>query len=379
MRSTPKITLLFLPVLFLLVIALPLFNGITEVWTFERTDENRTFHDQLEFDINNLDGFPKECDSFVQDNFAFRTPLLDIYHQMKFSWFKISSHPELFIVGKNDWYFIAGKEKEIYEGERNFSHDELAKFSTEWRRRKDFFKQRGIQTYWVIAPMKHYVYENELPFNLYRHSPDRVTQLENHLEEEFPGLIINPREKFKQVKDSVKLYYQLDNHWNYRAGHIVTEMIIDRIKADLPNKGTNPINGVTWIDTTKSSGYLYNLISIDGLSESEQWAYFPNEKSVKATPYGFPCKYDFPYCDQYERRFENTTIENGVRVLIIRDSFGSFVLPFAREAFGESVFIWDAWKYKLNEEIIDKVKPDVVLFMNLETHLESYINNPPSY
>ena len=78
----------------------------------------------------------------------------------------------------------------------------------------------------------------------------------------------------------------------------------------------------------------------------------------------------------YERRYINEHSKSGLRVLFIRDSFGNQLVPFVKEPFAESLFIFDAWRYELNKPIIEKVKPDVVIFLGLETHLESFIKYP---
>jgi hypothetical protein len=49
------------------------------------------------------------------------------------------------------------------------------------------------------------------------------------------------------------------------------------------------------------------------------------------------------------------------------------MMPFVREFFEESVFIFDAWQYKLNEAIIDKVNPDIVVFLTLDSNLEAVL------
>ena len=90
--------------------------------------------------------------------------------------------------------------------------------------------------------------------------------------------------------------------------------------------------------------------------------------------YNFPSIPGFAYPWEYEHRFKNLTIKNGCRIVIIRDSFGTQIMPFMVESFDESVFIFDAWQYKLNEHIIDAVKPDIVLFLMVETHLEKILN-----
>jgi hypothetical protein len=42
------------------------------------------------------------------------------------------------------------------------------------------------------------------------------------------------------------------------------------------------------------------------------------------------------------------------------------------ELFEETVYIFDSWRYYLDMNIVDIVKPDVVLFMNIESNTEDW-------
>ena len=94
MKNTKSISKYLLPLAFIAMLCLPVFNSLTQIWTYERADENRGFKDSLHIDIKKLDPFPKECEAYVNDNFSFRKPMLDVYHHVKFSSLKVSPHPD---------------------------------------------------------------------------------------------------------------------------------------------------------------------------------------------------------------------------------------------------------------------------------------------
>ena len=75
----------FLIVLFSGLLLIPFINSNTGFWEFDRKDENRVFTDLVQLDIYRLDKFPKHFESYLQDNFSFRTPLLSLYHHLKFT------------------------------------------------------------------------------------------------------------------------------------------------------------------------------------------------------------------------------------------------------------------------------------------------------
>ena len=90
----------FLIVLFSGLLLIPFINSNTGFWEFDRKDENRVFTDLVQLDIYRLDKFPKHFESYLQDNFSFRTPLLSLYHHLKFTVLKVSPYPNRTVIGK---------------------------------------------------------------------------------------------------------------------------------------------------------------------------------------------------------------------------------------------------------------------------------------
>lgn len=369
-RSIQKIVL---PLSFMAVLLLPALNDTFGIWEFDRDDENRVFTDSLSIDFSLLDAFPEDCESYVNDNFSFRAPLLSWYHSIKFNLFDVSPHPDKMIVGNNGWYFTSGKHKECYTGKRNFTEDTLELFLNEWKRRKEYLDERNIKMYWVIAPLKHTVYSDELPFNVVAGEKQRVDQLQDYFNSSLPDIIIDPTKTLIDAKKKKKLYYKLDNHWNYRAGELVTKELMSRIQQDFPEHPFRNPPHYTWNDSIEKSGIHYVVLGKKGLGERRSFPLCRKPISIENIKYEFPCPPGFSAPWEFERRFTIESDSNGLKILLIRDSFGHQMMPFVREFFEESVFIFDAWQYKLNEAIIDKVNPDIVVFLTLDSNLEAVL------
>ncbi len=374
MKRKIPLTYYFLPFGFVILLYLPHFNRVTNIWKFERVSENRVFADSVEIDIKHLDRFPNDFTDYYNDNFSFRTPFLDAYHYLKFNYFKISPHPDKTIIGQNDFYFKSGKEQEIYRGELNFSEKDLDDLKAEWLFRKKYLDSLGISFYWMISPMKQYVYPENLPFYVFSASERRVELLKDYFQTFMPDLIIDPLAELQKNKDKHKLYYQLDNHWTYPAAYIASELLVQRIKKDFPNKFNREKLDVSWRDTTIQRGFHYFVLGIKKLKEVEDLPQF-EAQAKQVEKYGFPPIQGFAYPGEYEFTYRNDSLNDGLRVLIIRDSFFGHIMPFFAEYFKESVFIFDAWGYELNEDIIKEVNPDIIVFECLEVHIENIINN----
>jgi hypothetical protein len=87
---------------------------------------------------------------------------------------------------------------------------------------------------------------------------------------------------------------------------------------------------------------------------------------------GYPVIEFFPYPNEYEKVKEiaGSTLP---KILVISDSYGGNIFPYLAEGFGKSVRIFDAWRYQLNEDIVNNEKPDIVLVIALEANLRSML------
>ena len=88
---------------------------------------------------------------------------------------------------------------------------------------------------------------------------------------------------------------------------------------------------------------------------------------------GYECETpQFSNAWEYQMRFNNkdTTLAD---ILFIRDSFGSDMINELAESCGRSLFIFDEWKYGMNRDWVERHKPDVMVNLVVETHLENVL------
>lgn len=364
----------YFPLCFLLLICLPFLNSTFSFVKNKRVFENRKFNDSLSFNVNKLDAFPSDFEAYYNDNFSFRTPLLNFFHKIKYNIYKVSPDDEKLVVGKDGWCFLGEPDQKIYDGRKNFSEHELDLFTALWKERLAYLESKNIKTYWLICPTKFEVYKDKLPYNVLLNKDDsRTKKLIKHLHRNLRNFIYDPSNYLINQRKNYKLYYQLDNHWNQRAGNLISQFILSEMEKDFPLLDSDYLSNYHWKDTIRRDGIHYATIGIKELFETNEIITEKKLNTVPAKRYSFPIPEGFPYPWDYQYRFENKKTGN-YRILVIHDSFGDAVMPFLKEAFSESVFIFDAWQYGLDKNIIEKVNPDIILYLSLETNLENFIN-----
>jgi hypothetical protein len=51
------------------------------------------------------------------------------------------------------------------------------------------------------------------------------------------------------------------------------------------------------------------------------------------------------------------------------------IFPYLSEKFSTTELIFDGWQYKLNEDIVNHEKPDVMLLFMLESNLRNFLHH----
>lgn len=372
-----KLNYLILPVFFFGLIYYLFFNQIFQWKTHQTESENRMLAVFPELNINQLDKFPREFDTYLDDNFTFRVPFLNFYHELKFQ-MKVSPNKKDVLIGKNGHFFIAQKDHEIFSGKFNYTEEKIDSMINVWEIRKKYLKEKNILFYWLIAPNKHHVYPEYLPPGYSEKNRNRILSLQDRFNKQFPSKLIYPLDAIVKHKDKRSAYFKQDNHWSNIGAFIAYEEVMKSLKNDFPEIKMLKYESVHWKQVSKNDGNLLNFLGKEGeLSEISYVSDFPNSTAVEVQRFSLKTPEGFPYPWDYEIRYKNENALNKKKVLVIRDSFGGFIMPFFNETFSEILYIFDGWKYGLNKEIIELFQPDIIVFLTLETHTDNILSHPP--
>ncbi len=359
---------------FLLVLAVVWLNQLLGMWHFENESENRVLAGKPEFNIQHLDPFPKAYEHWYKDHFSFRSPFLKGYHAALFYGFRTSPHPDRIVMGNSGRLFEADLARDLYEGRNGFSPQQNDSISRLWDGRAAYFESLNIRWRWVIAPMNLYVYQEELPMNFIPAvSESRTQKLIRTLSPDVAAKTIYMLPSLQEKNEWDHWYHFYDNHWTERAGFLATQMVLASLQRDFPQLKILQDNEVEWRKEERANGNAAMQLGMSALKEWYEIGKIKKEKALSAPDFGYEMPEGFAYPDAFERYFKKEKPENGLRALVIMDSFGERMMPFLKESFDESLFIFDAWQYRLNEDIVATYKPDVVVYITFEKLLASYL------
>ena len=373
-----KFRSILIVILFGGIIIFPFFNNYFLFFKDVKNYENRKMAECPSFDIKHLDKFPKLYDAYYNDNFSMRSRMVNWFNFLKLEIYKISPLPDQVLIGNDGWFYLKGNEYETFLGENGFSDSELREFKAELEFRRDYLEKRNCKFYFVIAPAKGIIYPNYIPNNLFlsakkSHGEKLIEYLNRNSDISVVNVFSLLKEKAKDVNNPI--YLKLDNHWNELAGFYASNEILSKISADFPTVKTSSISDFSISKKQVKVGNIIGMLNYDHNYTDINYIFKLNRgnRSVFVPKIGYPCPPSFPQ-EVFE---ESKEIKGSIlpKLLLMTDSFGTALFPFLAEHFTRTEHIFDAWQYKLNEEIVQFEKPDVVVLVIFEAHLKKFLNH----
>lgn len=337
--------------------------------------ENRTMAEMPKLKLTQLDKFPHKFDRYVNDHFPFRSTFLHFtfLYSIKNN---ISPTPNV-VIGKDDFLFCGAQERELYEGTIDFSEERMLEIVQELADRQERLLRDSIRFYVVIAPTTYEIYPEYLPDYMLRTEETATDRLCRMMAEKAPQVTcLYLKDKMLKHKKEGRLYLKNDNHWNYLGAEYAAEDILNLMAGDFPQLPTKIRQKFTLEPYIRHEGNLHNMLAVNmtlkQFAQDTQYHVHYVDSALYDVHEDFNRKYEpipgFPYPWDYERRF-TTNRSQQPKIVVIRDSFGGYLIPYLSPWFRESVFLFDNWEYRANDTIIQQEKPDIVLLMVYESHL----------
>lgn len=349
---------------FLFVIGLFSINHFTHILKDAEYNENKNKAKLPYFDFNKLDSYPKKFEAYYTDNFSLRGTFLNLMGIINLKIWKKSPMPDKLIIGEDNWLFVVDKELDCFLGKRNLSDGQMKMVLKEFNYRKQILDSMGIEMLLVINPTKYGIYKEYLPNNLGGSTAlSAGEQLEKYFKENSEIKTIFTNRFLLGHKDSDLLYYKGDNHWNYLGAYYAAKGISRVI---YKNDVNIDLSQYCYDTITNWTGNLANMAAnASAFSESRILVRRCDNEAKEFNRFEHP-PIEFGLKREYQRSFKSDN-EKLLDALIVRDSYGNALIPYLKNSFYHSTFIFDAWNYKFNLDIIKKEQPDIVIYMVLES------------
>ena len=306
--------------------------------------------------------------AYYPDHIGFRSELLAIFRFCKVSLFSVNPFPEKVVQGTNNWYFLGNSFSDVIKESKGiiwFDESQLDIIENNIKTIGEDCRQRGIKLYVTIAPNKHSVYGQYLPIIKSEH-PSKLEQVVSRMDHNRIS-IIDLKRDFSKYSDK-RLFYLHGTHWNSFGAFLGYRTLMDCIVRDFPDLKVLSLNDFKFDTTTSFTNDLIRMLFLT-IPEDEvilEQEYVSNARQEK-TRLPVPDSYTRNSND-YEIRFINKS--RPLKVLIFRDSFFIAMIPFFKETFGESVFIWSGYDRRL----IDIEKPDLIICEVIEREIDTFDN-----
>ena len=336
-------------------------------WHLDTTpppQENRKLADwpPLTANLAALQKWPAQYETWVRDNFGFRSALIQWHSQLMLDVLGISPRADV-VLGKDGWLFL-GTNKSIDAYRCIFPYDAggLQHEMASTRERTETLAKRGIKYLNVWAPNKENVYPEYLPLWIQKSGgPCRMDQLGATLHK--AGLsYVDLRKAEATARAQGVAYHKTDTHWNAIGAYFGYQQIAAELLKWFPKMPILPLEQVRFGEIPRPGGYLARQLDLEKRYAGPQ---------TFAQVIGSRCHRVPPSVT----RPKGTKLEafdcpgsDGPRVLMFGDSFGNGLIPYLAES--ASHFLAVEFGPPFDPELVDVEKPDVVIDIHVERQMQ---------
>lgn len=313
-----------------------------------------------------------EFDRYFNDHFVFKYELFDGYVLIVSNLLGADPMPHKVVMGKNEMMFCGNLHDDYINSSKGFTANDssvVSAIASEISSQANWAAQHGIEYYFAVAPNKLSVYPENLDIDNYGNTPLRelvAQSLPTHINYLDFTSTLNTKKDFK-------LYHNDDTHWNHFAAYFAYEEFMAEVQMKFNEVEKVPFEAYRLDSIVSLQNDLARQIRVETIeiqyvfrsidpSNAVLMDRIYRQKEVGAIE-------DFQF--DFEKRYRNDSKK--LKILVLRDSFGSAIVEFIRESFGESVFIWDN---EFDTTMIANEHPDIVLNMIVERHLGTKVGNP---
>lgn len=371
MYKCKKIILLLIPLFFFCFVIYPNTGLRFESKNIEDIrKENRNITPIPEGSMTKKE-FYKNIEMWYQDRLALRRKCIDKWCRYQFKFFNVFRSKE-FVMANDGW--LLNKSNSV----KCFVDPEIK--INKIKKLQNYCYEHGIKFVCLIAPYKENIYREKFPDYFLKTTPDPKIFRDDFnrrcIEAGINNIDLYP-DIMSAKADGKDLYFKDDHHWSYYGAAIATDKILNNIDL-LLNK--NQYKGIEFdgseVEAAKEHSYASKVnIDYDTRLNIPWNSKFSNNIYILDPYNGTEVQVTEPVSNNLlwshlvndEAILINKDIKNDISVLVLGDSYASYIATYATQYIHQWVQVhWDK-KYnamknnKTMSEYIKKFKPDVIV------------------
>lgn len=337
-------------VLFVMLLVTPNIVLLLNLEKEVLNNENSTSETVPKFQISNPISTFNKYKNYYLSNYGLKKTLINQYINFKKNILRENPLPHSVIEGKNNWHFLGNAYNNVFTNTFNNNHDinNITEVTKQLKSLSDYLKKENILFYLVVAPNKHTVYKQHLPYKLSQNKT-----FYDLLKDELNKVNINYIDLHKTLLNKEeRTYYKTDTHWNKRGAFYSYKEIIKTLSNDL-NSNDLLFDNYQIIQSTKQNNDLLKMINV-----------YTNENTVDFL------KIEENKIDTLSKKHDNLVFSNPAKdfkLLMTRDSFSNAWISFFNESFRQTKYL--TFNHKITPQLINQYKPDVVIIEIVERNL----------
>lgn len=281
--------------------------------------ENRTMTSFADVLSSKIKKMPSAFEDWLNDSAPFRNEFMTLNAAINLDVFGTIQSGEV-LLGQDDWLFYKNvsdsKSLDDYQGLNPYSDEQLKQIADSLTALNDALSAKGVKFALILAPNKERVYSRYMPQSVPVVGAAKTDLLMEYLAQNTDVSVIYPKTELEAAGEAQQVYYKYDTHWNEAGAFIAVKQLEAALYGD-----SDMFNNVSFAK--------------GGKTEKVDLANISSTNKLLPDDYDFSCEGFLPNVKADIKDTDETgyvtnctsNAESGKTLLMLRDSFGSAMLP----------------------------------------------------
>ncbi len=293
--------------------------------------ENRvmtSFSDVLSSTVGKM---PSAFEDWLNDSAPFRNEFMTLNAAINLNVFNTIQSGEV-LLGQEGWLFYKNvsdsKSLDDYQGLNAYSDEQLKQISDNLTALNEALSAKDVKFVLLLAPNKERVYSRYMPASVPVVADAKTDLLVDYLAKNTGVSVIYPKTELEAAGQTQQVYYKYDTHWNEAGAFIAVKQMQTLLFGE-----NSKFEGVSFVKGGKTEKVdLANISSTNKL--------LPDDYDYSCE--GFLNGVTADIKDSDETGYVTSAAsnaQNGETLLMLRDSFGSAMLPTLAKCYDSAEII----------------------------------------